>query len=242
MAGYRERPAAALTGAVVWSLTPSVGPARGPDRVLPDGCMDIVLGPGGLLVAGPDTVAHLIVPSSGSRWTGLRLPPGMGPAVLGIPAHELRDRRVPLGDVWGDRVAAALERRLVGTTPAQAAGTLEALAARRLAAVVPGPPGTIRPDPALARLVQLLGRGRSVAAAADAVGLGPRQVHRRSLVAFGYGAKTLARILRLTRALDLARLGVPAATVAATAGYADQPHLAREVRALTGVPLGQLLR
>jgi AraC-like DNA-binding protein len=54
-------------------------------------------------------------------------------------------------------------------------------------------------------------------------------------------SKRLSRVLRLQRALALARRGLPLATVAATAGYADQPHLAREVRALTGVPLTTLL-
>jgi transcriptional regulator GlxA family with amidase domain len=94
----------------------------------------------------------------------------------------------------------------------------------------------------MAALVERLRRGSPVAAAADAVGLSARQLHRRSLVAFGYGPKTLARILRLTRALDLARTGMPPARVAAETGFADQPHLAREVRALAGVPLGELVR
>jgi AraC-like DNA-binding protein len=38
----------------------------------------------------------------------------------------------------------------------------------------------------------------------------------------------------------LARRGTPQASVAAVAGYADQAHLAREVKALTGVPLSAL--
>jgi AraC-like DNA-binding protein len=66
-------------------------------------------------------------------------------------------------------------------------------------------------------------------------------LHRRSLTAFGYGPKTLARILRLQRALALARKGVPFAETAARAGYADQAHLARDVRELAGMPLGQLV-
>jgi AraC-like DNA-binding protein len=80
-----------------------------------------------------------------------------------------------------------------------------------------------------------------VAAAAARSGLGERQLRRRCEAAFGYGPKTLARVLRLQRALELARRGVPFASVAAEAGYADQPHLAREVRALTGLPLGELV-
>ncbi len=66
-------------------------------------------------------------------------------------------------------------------------------------------------------------------------------MHRRCLTAFGYGPKTLARILRLQRGLALARCGVPFAETAARAGYADQPHLAREVRDLAGTTLGELL-
>jgi AraC-like DNA-binding protein len=80
-----------------------------------------------------------------------------------------------------------------------------------------------------------------VAALADGLGLSERQLRRRCLELFGYGPKVLDRVLRLERALAAARRGAPFALVAADAGYADQPHLAREVRALAGVPLGELL-
>ncbi|MEU4665925.1 helix-turn-helix domain-containing protein, partial [Micromonospora chalcea] len=71
--------------------------------------------------------------------------------------------------------------------------------------------------------------------------LGARALHRRSLTLFGYGPKTLARILRMRRALDLARAGAPLAEVAARSGYADQAHLTREVRELAGLPPSRLL-
>ncbi len=93
----------------------------------------------------------------------------------------------------------------------------------------------------LRQVVTALDAGRPVAATADELGLGARQLHRRSLAAFGYGPKTLARVLRLHRALALARDGVPFADTAARAGYADQAHLARDVRELAGLPLGELL-
>ncbi|CAG6399478.1 hypothetical protein SCOCK_910011 [Actinacidiphila cocklensis] len=48
-------------------------------------------------------------------------------------------------------------------------------------------------------------------------------------------------MLRLQRALAMARTGTPFARVAADAGYADQPHLSREVRSLAGIPLRELL-
>jgi AraC-like DNA-binding protein len=51
----------------------------------------------------------------------------------------------------------------------------------------------------------------------------------------------LDRVLRMNRALAAARTGLPLASVAAQTGYADQAHLTREIRALTGVPPRALL-
>ncbi|GHH91883.1 helix-turn-helix domain-containing protein [Streptomyces capillispiralis] len=224
---YSER-ASRLPGAVLWTNTPS-GDGRG--RVLPDGCMDLLWHEGRLLVAGPDTRAHL-TDGPPSTWAGIRFRPGTAPALLGVPAHELRDRRVDLADLWPATAVRRMTAR-VGAAADPVLG-LEDLALSRAADTAP-------PDPLLGRLVAALDAGRPVAATADELGLGARQLHRRSLAAFGYGPKTLARVLRLRRALALARAGVPFAETAARAGYADQPHLSRDVRQLTGLALGDLL-
>jgi AraC-like DNA-binding protein len=192
--------------------------------------MDLLWNDGRLFVAGPDTRAY--VTEGHSAWAGVRFYPGTAPALLGVPAHELRDRRVELADI---RPAAEV-RRLTASVRAAAdpATGLEEVAHRWAASTEP-------PDPLLRRLVAALGSGRPVAATADELGLGARQLHRRSLHAFGYGPKTLARVLRLQRALALARAEVSFADTAARAGFADQAHLARDVREFTGVPLGVLL-
>jgi AraC-like DNA-binding protein len=65
-------------------------------------------------------------------------------------------------------------------------------------------------------------------------GLSERTLRRRFDAAFGYGPKTLDRILRFQRFLKLVR-GFPMATaanLAAEAGYADQAYLVRESRRL----------
>jgi len=98
-----------------------------------------------------------------------------------------------------------------------------------------------RPDPVTRAVTRGLACGTSVAETARVVGLSDRQLLRRSLAAYGYGPKTLARILRFTRALDLARAGTDFASVAAATGYSDQAHLARDVRGLAGVSLTALL-
>lgn len=200
--------------------------------MLPDGCMDLMWSEGRLIVAGPDTRAY--VPAGPpAPYVGVRFFPGTAPALLGVPAHELRDRRVDLADLWpADRVRRLRARIAAAGDPA---GALEETALRCAADAEP-------PDPLLRRLVDALEAGRPVGATADELGFSARQLHRRSLAAFGYGPKTLARVLRLQRALALVRSGVPYAETAARAGYADQAHLARDVRDLAGMPLGALLR
>jgi AraC-like DNA-binding protein len=89
--------------------------------------------------------------------------------------------------------------------------------------------------------VSLVRRGDRMAAVAGELGWTERQLHRRSLAAFGYGPKTLQRVLRFDRALRLARGGTDLASVAYATGYADQAHLARDVKAFAGVPMTTLL-
>jgi transcriptional regulator GlxA family with amidase domain len=81
-----------------------------------------------------------------------------------------------------------------------------------------------------------------VAALAAQAGLSERQLHRRCLGAFGYGAKTLDRVLRLQRFLALGRAAPTAglAELAAAAGYADQAHLGHDCRSLAGATPGDL--
>jgi AraC-like DNA-binding protein len=76
---------------------------------------------------------------------------------------------------------------------------------------------------------------------AGAVGLSPRQLHRRCSALFGYGPRHLLRVVRLDLALAQARAGAPLARVAHECGYADQAHLTREVRDLAGAPPRRLL-
>jgi AraC-like DNA-binding protein len=220
---YREW-ATGLAGAVAWSR---VVDAPRTHRILPDGCLDLIWSDGQLLVAGPDTVAHELSSPAGRVYAGLRFMPGTGPSVLGVPAHELRDSRVRLDQIW--------PQRLVGRLTARVSD-----ASDRAAALVGIARDRIEVDPVTDAVVAGLRAGRTVAAVAVEVGLSERQLLRRSLSAFGYGPKTLARVLRMERALALVARGVSAADVAASAGYADQAHLSREVKALAGVPLSRL--
>ena len=68
---------------------------------------------------------------------------------------------------------------------------------------------------------------------ADELGFSERQLRRRFDDAVGYGPKTLQRILRLGQFLAASGTDIVAAAI--DAGYADQAHLTRECRVLTGL-------
>jgi AraC-like DNA-binding protein len=228
---YSERNSESVPGAVVW--TRCIEHTTGaPARILPDGCMDLIWTGGGLLVAGPDSAVHLVPGSAGNGYVGVRFAPGTGPLVLGVPARELLDQRVPLERLWPQRqVRETAERIWQATDRAAALESLAAALGRAPARRGPVPEAVLRG----------VRQRTAVTDIARELHLSERQLRRHCLDAFGYGPKTLERVLRLGQALRRARAGMPFATVAATTGYADQAHLAREVRALAGLPLGQLL-
>ncbi|WP_245974579.1 helix-turn-helix transcriptional regulator [Thermomonospora umbrina] len=231
---YRERPAPQGLGlACVWTHERSGGDAAFTQRVVPDGCVDVIWSDwdGRLQVAGPDTRPRTATVPPGGRMAGVRFRPGMASPALGVPADAVRDGRPALAELWGDE-AEALAERLAGaqSPPAVLTGAVvERVRSSDLAA-----------DPVAPLVAAGVAEG-SVRDLADRLGLGDRQLRRRSLAAFGYGPKTLQRILRFQRALALVRAGGAPADAAYASGFADQSHLAHEVKALAGVPLSELL-
>ncbi|GAA4873167.1 helix-turn-helix domain-containing protein [Actinomycetospora straminea] len=219
VAGYRERRVA--PGVVLWSSDGA------PGTILPDGCLDLIWDGRGLVVAGPDAAARFN-DGGGRAHVGLRFSHGRGPGFLDVRADQLRDTTVDLDAVW----SAAAARGLTDRVADDPAGALAALAT-----ATPPADG----ERFGARVFAALARGHDVAGLADELGTTSRTLHRRCLPLFGYGPQHLGRILRLQRALARARSGTPWAEVAAVEGFADQPHLAREVRSLAGTtPTGLL--
>lgn len=192
-------------------------------RVLPDGCMDLIAMSGAVVVAGPDTAAS--VKQRGRQpFVGLRFRPGALPRLLGVPAAELRDDRVPLIDLGiksgHDRTLIELATMLASDEPVKetAPWSLEELR----------------------HITERLDGGTAVTEVARESGWSSRTLQRQCRAVYGYGPATLRRILRFRRALRLLDEGVGAAHAAATAGFSDQPHLHREVRDLTGMSLTTL--
>jgi AraC-like DNA-binding protein len=222
---YRERPAR-IAGADLWTRTAEGGEYR----ILPDGCMDLLLMDDDLIVAGPDSRAWTGSAPRGTQYAGIRFAPGAAPDFLGVPARELLNERVPLADLWSPNRSRRLLDRIRAAPDRATALDLE------VAKLVEEPADRLT-DHVLRSVRSGLLRGTAgVSRLAGTIGLSERQLHRRCLDAFGYGPKMLDRVLWMNVALDHARTGLPLADVALLTGYADQAHFTRDVKALTGLP------
>jgi AraC-like DNA-binding protein len=242
---YREyRPPTALAGVVecFWRREPW----RPPDHdlgVLPDGRVDLIWGGHGeAFVIGPQTRALGRPARAQVAVVGVRFPPGIGPPLLGVPAHELADLHVALDSIDARPAVSLLRDLAVIEDPAQAPALIASAVAKRVDS-----DWHWSPDPVVRRAAALLEHPEArVERVADELSLSERQLQRRFRDVVGYGPKTLQRVLRFQRLLGALELGPEPegglAWIAASNGYSDQSHVTRETRELSGLTPRQLKR
>lgn len=211
---------------LAYRLDTEVGSAR---KVVPDGRCGVALVDGVPWWFGPHTTPWT-PPRSGVHVVGVRLSLAAGRAAAGGSLRHWQDTRAQLGTVWAPAAAnrlAAHAARL--SNDLERADLLVAAVLAHVEAVEPA-------DEVGAALAGLVCTDLPVAEIARRVGLSSRQVHRRCLDEFGLAPSLLRRIARVHRAArHTAGAGrTPLARLAAEAGFADQAHFCREIRALSG--------
>jgi AraC-like DNA-binding protein len=186
-----------------------------PVIVTPDGTIDLQWIDRTFRVAGPDKDPVIENLPAGTTVVGFRFQPAAAAAWLGVPANQILGQRLSLQELWGPRVRGLAGKVRDNQNIAQLIAALESVITDFQA----GPP------PGVA-LVPWLGR---------ALAMSERTLRRRFDESFGYGPKTLDRILRYQRFLRQVCLSQGStAILAVEAGYSDQPHLVRESRRLAG--------
>lgn len=240
----------------IWMLSDDARPDAAPQRVVPDGCVELVLNVGdrfrhlpdggapslqpAALVVGDARRPMVIAPTGRVDIIGIRFEPGGAPQFLGAPMRELIDRSFDLADV-----RPALYRRLldrIGETPGAAdrLRVIEHSLSRSVSR-------KLMPDPRLARAARLVTetRGRAgLDAITQSLGVGNRWLQRRFRESVGFGPKLLGRLTRfhsLVAALDGSR-PTRWARAAAEHGYYDQSHLIRDFRTFAGTSPAAYLR
>jgi AraC-like DNA-binding protein len=246
MESYVERPPSpGLAGAVRTVWIQRTGATAYVQRHLPTGGVEIHFPIGGRpQLVGPLTGPAIEVIPAHTTIVGVRFHPGTAPPLPTV-LDDLVDQRLGLAELWGtlaDRLVEAMAR---AGTPERALVFLQAHLLREFRTAV-------RVDPLMGEAVRALMPWRpvNIDTLATHLALSASQLRRRCLHAVGVSPKVLQRTLRFQGFLALAQAGATAtgrrgadgtAGLAIDAGYADQAHLGRECRRLTGLTPGRLL-
>lgn len=219
-----HQPTAALRPWVECFWTNSDRAPSGVQRVLPDGCADLVfdLQERSSAVVGTMT-RPLVLPEHGSfEFFGVRFRPGRAAAFLRIPLAEVTDARVPLGEIWRGWSDGILERRL-----SELRAGIESELLRRL-----DPERDRRVDAAVARIVD---GDMRIDELAREIGISRQHLARQFHHHVGVSPKTFARVMRFRRLTNsLGASDVDWADLAAEHGFYDQSHLIADFRELAG--------
>jgi len=207
----------------------------GHQRVVPDGCIDLIFVRRGLtetfngFVVGTMTRPTVEDVVGGTQYLGVRFAPGGFTGLFGHPAHQFTDRTVALDDLSlplmpGERFA---------ESPGIEASfrMLEEGLSRHLVRA--------RSSPVVGKALDMISASQgavTITQLAAAIDYSPRQLLRVFRESVGVGPKAYCRIIRFKTALRaLRRRPQPdLLQVALEAGYYDQAHFIHEFNAFYG--------
>jgi AraC-like DNA-binding protein len=200
------------------------------------------------LLGGLHSAPALIAHAGAQSGIQVALRPLGARALLGLPAGELAEIDVPAETVLGGLCAELRARTLAAAGWRERFAVLDEILLRLAAARLAAVPPAAAPEVSWAWR-QLLRSGGTVRAAELAAGTGWSGHHlaSRFRTEIGLTPKAAARVIRFSRARKLlagqvaAGGGYRLADLAASCGYFDQAHLAREFRSLAGCPPSQWL-
>lgn len=220
-----------------WSMTNS-GKTAIFQRVLPDGCADILFirsaRQTSLVIIGAMTKFEDFEVRPTDLLIGIRFRPGMWRSVFGIPGNELTDQSLALEDFWGVR-ARDLQERIDNASIVEESVSI-------LASSVPAIPERTRLEKAFACIETTHGCVDLDAVASQA-GLSARQFRRVCADRTGLSPKVLAQVLRFRRASSLIRrYAGDHAGLSVDCGYFDQSHLIAEFQRFSGRTPGDSLK
>lgn len=220
--------------------------ARGLERVLPTANVDLIINlaedelrtyaddgtvrrhPGAVL-SGPASRPRVIDTDETANLLVVGFRHGTASAFVGHPLHELTDAMVGLEELFGREGATLRERLVAASTRSLKVELVERMLITHL--------GRARTQPRVRLAVAALERGERVRAVSEQLDLSTKQLGRWFRDHVGVSPKQFSRLRRLQRVLRSAHAAPePAwAALAAHHGYADQSHLIRDFRQLTGL-------
>lgn len=193
---------------------------------------------GAAVIGGVRDTAYIKEVATHAPMVGALLRPGVVDLLSGTPAGELAGCHTRLEDLWPSTHLLELHERLANAASLDFRVVIfEEMLGRRL-------PRLGGVDPLISHALQRFAGRASVAEVVAECGFSHRHLVRVFTEAVGVPPKTWLRIVRFNRTLDqLCRTqGSSLADIAAVQGFADQAHLTREFRAISGVTPGNYRR
>jgi AraC-like DNA-binding protein len=237
---YREyAPRAALADFVhcVWTFSAEADDA--PQPIAPDGRCELIVQRGApyrevesgtvqplAVFAGQVTQPLILVATGAVDVVGVRFRPEAARAFLGRAADKATDRRIDLSELHGEEAAWLIAHVRAAKSAREAADAAESYVERRVNGAAL--------DRHVCAAVAALLANEDVAAPAD---VSERQFQRRFKAEVGVSVRELQSVLRFRRVFDAIDAPGPPGWIEAalTAGYFDQPQMARDFRRYLGV-------
>jgi AraC-like DNA-binding protein len=221
-----------------WTLESS-SPSAQPERILPDGCIELILNFGAQFsqhcdetrklqpknfLVGQMTGPIMITPSGPVQLIGIRFNPGGTLPFVRMPLHEVTDQVVDLGGI-----SSTLERDLLRVTSRSSVLSEKIRAIEEfLTTDLTNSKHDSSSMSIAARIIESRGLVAVEELAMDA-GISSRQMERRFLSDIGVGPKLLGRIIRFQQVFRAVEQSNNAwAEIAIACGYYDQAHLIRD--------------
>jgi methylphosphotriester-DNA--protein-cysteine methyltransferase len=189
-------------------------------------------------ITGMRTTVRRMRTAAGGGIILARFHPGGAAQFFTQPLHQLFGATAALDDLLPHDDVIRLQAQVAEATADRA--RVAAFEAFLLSRLRPEPP-----DPVVAAAVRAIADARGavqIRTLARALGISQDPLEKRFRRAVGASPKQLASLLRVRQAIDSYRPGTPLTRVALDAGYFDQSHFNRELRAVTGEPPGRFLR
>jgi AraC-like DNA-binding protein len=252
MLHYEEiAPPPALAGNVAcfWTIRGTVDPGcTAANRVLPDGCMDVIFdfgdpmrgdaaGNGHAMVVGTMRRALVVEHEGRVDVMGVRFRPGGAVPLLGIPAADVTDRTAGLDLFWRD--ARGIADFLNAADPGHRVARFESVLLDRVRAARPAD-ALVR---AASRMIRQARGNIAVRTLEQSLRTPSRTLERRFLAAVGISPKAVCRVARMQHAAAMLRstASTSIAAIAVIAGFHDQAHLTRDFSSLAGITPGAFL-
>lgn len=216
------------------------------ERVLPTGCVDLILSLDehhkADVLSGARSRAILIDTSRSLSFIGVRFRPGGAFPFLGLPAGELQDLTADPTVIWGSDARTLRERLLETPAPEHRFRILERFLLERLHKA-----RDPRPAAAVQYAIDTIGASQgatSIASIVERTGFSARRFIATFRDEVGLAPKVFSRLARFRRVIGQLREveSVDWADLAVDCGYFDQPHFIHDFRAFAGVSPSKYLR